>query len=416
MPELHLGSALLALCVAAGIGLLIGAERERRKGSGPTRGAAGIRTFTAAALLGVVAQLVGDAMLLAVATGLVGVLAVIAYQRSREQDPGMTTEVALLLTCVLGGLAVSQPTLAAAVGVALAALLAARDRMHRFVRRVLTERELHDAILFGAAALIALPLAPDRYLGPFEAINPHTIARLVVLVMAVSALGYGAVRAWGSRRGLALAGLASGFVSSMATIHAMGRRTREHPAQARGAVAGAVLSSVATVVQLAIVVALVQPALLRALAWPLALALATSVGYGLLFVAAGAGPDREGDRDAHGRAFDLSTAVLFAAIVTAVLLLGAAMNQWLGPRGTVLASALAGLADAHAAAASVAALVAAGKLPPEEALIPILVGVSSNALMKAAFALHAGGAAYAARIVPGLVALLAALWLGAWIA
>lgn len=226
MPASFDGAALLGLCVAAGIGLLVGAERERRKGSGPLRGAAGIRTFTVVALLGAAAQLVGEALLLAVAAAAVGLLATLAYQRSRGHDPGLTTEVALLLTCVLGGLAVPQPALAAGVGASLAALLAARERMHRFVRRVLSERELHDAILFAAAALIVLPLAPDRALGPFDAINPHTLAQLVVLVMALSALGYVAVRALGAQRGLALAWLAAGFVSSTATIHAMGRRTR----------------------------------------------------------------------------------------------------------------------------------------------------------------------------------------------
>jgi uncharacterized membrane protein (DUF4010 family) len=44
--------------------------------------------------------------------------------------------------------------------------------------------------------------------------------------MAVSALGYVALRVVGARHGLPLAGFLSGFISSTATIHAMGRRTR----------------------------------------------------------------------------------------------------------------------------------------------------------------------------------------------
>ena len=44
----------LNLAVALGIGLLIGAERERNKGSGPDRSSQGIRTFTIASLLGAV--------------------------------------------------------------------------------------------------------------------------------------------------------------------------------------------------------------------------------------------------------------------------------------------------------------------------------------------------------------------------
>jgi uncharacterized membrane protein (DUF4010 family) len=78
----------------------------------------------------------------------------------------MTTEFALVLTCTLGGLAISDATLSAGVGAVLALLLAARNRMHHFVRSVLTEQELHDIILFSATALIVLPVAPDRFMGP----------------------------------------------------------------------------------------------------------------------------------------------------------------------------------------------------------------------------------------------------------
>jgi len=415
MPLLADPSALLGLCVALGIGLLIGAERERRKGDGPGRAAAGIRTFTAAALLGAVAQLLGGAVV-AVATACVGVLALLAYRRSREQDPGLTTEIALLLTCVLGALAVPRPTLAAAVGVVLAGLLAARERLHRFVRRVLTEQELHDAIVLLATALIVLPLAPDRFMGPFDAINPHGIARLVVLVMAISAFGYAAVRALGVQHGLPLAGLAGGFVSSTATIHAMGQRSRAHASQSAGAVAGAVLSSIATIVLMALMIAAIQPALLRALWLPLGLGGLAATAYGLGFMWRSHAARAETDAGTLGHPFDWKAALAFGLVMAAVLLVSAAFNHWLGARGTLLAAALAGLVDAHANAASMAALVSAGKVAGPAAVLPILLGLSTNSLMKAVVSWHAGGAAFALRIVPGQLLMLAAVWLGAWLA
>ncbi|HYW56666.1 MAG TPA: DUF4010 domain-containing protein [Polaromonas sp.] len=419
MPPLPDSSSLLGLSVALGIGLLVGAERERRKGSGPTRGAAGIRTFAVSSVLGAVGLLLGGGLLLAAVALVTGALAVVAYQRTREQDPGMTTEIALLLTCLLGGLAMRDAALAAGVGAALAALLAARNHLHHFVRSVLTERELHDALLFSAAALIALPLAPDRFLGPYDALNPYAMTQLVVLVMAVSALGYVATRSLGPRYGLPLAGFAAGFVSSTATIHAMGTRAASAKTQADGAIAGAVLSSLATMVQLAVVVAAVQPALLHALMWPLVLGSVAACAYSLVFFPRGsqAAPTATGhaDRQDLGRAFDLKTALAFSAIVGVVLVVSAGLNAWLGVHGTLLAAAATGLVDAHATAASAAALVAAGKLPLDAAVWPILIGLSTNALMKAVVAFHGGGAAYAARIVPGLVLMTAAVWLGVWL-
>lgn len=410
-------STLWSLCIALGLGLLIGAERERRKTAGPNRSAAGIRTFAVSALLGAVAMLSGGSLLMAAVVLIVGILAVVSYQR--DQDPGMTTEVSLILTCLLGGLAVREANLAASIGVALAVLLAGRDRIHYFVRGVLTEHELHDALLFSAAALIFLPVAPNRYLGPFDAINPHAITGLIVLMMAIGSLGHIATRMLGARFGLPIAGFAAGFISSTATIHSMGLHSVKHPTQLTGAVAGAILSSIATFMLLAVVVAVIQPTLLRELLIPLVFGGIAATGYGLFFVIREISGKAEQanaeniDRDKDlGHAFDLKSALIFAAIITTVLLISAALSAWLGSRGTMLSACVTGLADPHATAASIASLVASGKVPMQGALWPIIAGLTANTLMKAMVAFNAGGAIYAARIVPGLALMTAATWAG----
>jgi|SRR5664280_964401 len=89
---------ILNLAVALGIGLLIGAERERRKGEGPSRSLAGIRTFTITSLAGAVSFIVGGQMLFAMATAGVIVLTAAAYWRGHEDDPGLTFEITLILT------------------------------------------------------------------------------------------------------------------------------------------------------------------------------------------------------------------------------------------------------------------------------------------------------------------------------
>jgi len=87
---------ILNLVVALGIGLLIGAERERRKSEGPARSPAGIRTFAVTSLAGAVSFIVGSEVLLAIVTAGVIALTAIAYWRSRNDDPGLTSEIALL--------------------------------------------------------------------------------------------------------------------------------------------------------------------------------------------------------------------------------------------------------------------------------------------------------------------------------
>jgi uncharacterized membrane protein (DUF4010 family) len=414
MDSVALRSTLVGLTTALGIGLLVGLERERRKGEGPSRGPAGIRTFALASLLGGVSLTLAVPGLFVAIAICVGLLVAVAYARSRPTDPGLTTEVALVVTFLLGALAVRQPALASGIAVLVTILLAARTRLHRFARDVLSEREIHDGLLFAAAALVVLPLAPDRPVDPFGVLVPRKVWFLVVLVMAVGSAGYVAVRTLGARAGLPLSGFAGGFVSSAATIGSMGQRAKETPALLRPAVSGAVLSTVATIVQLAIVLAAVDPRVLRALAAPLAFAGVVAVGYGVAF-ALRVGKVPAGAKADPGHAFDLRAAIVFAAVVAGLLVLAALARERLGSGGVVLATAVAGFADAHAAAISAASLSAAGKITPLEAVLPVLAGVTTNSVTKMLLAATTGSRAFAMQTIPGLVLVLAAAWLGAWL-
>lgn len=213
MPDV--GPLLVGLAVALGLGLLIGADRERRKGEGTSRAAAGLRTFAIVSLSGATAFAAGGEILLATVTAGVVVLAALSYWRSASDDPGITTEATLVLTALLGGLAMREPILAAGLGVLIAGLLHARTWLHGFVRSILSEDDVRDALILAGATLIVLPLLPDRTLGPYNALNLHALWIVVILVVCVSAIGYTAIRIFGARFGLPITGLASGFISSV---------------------------------------------------------------------------------------------------------------------------------------------------------------------------------------------------------
>lgn len=399
------------LAIALGIGLLIGAERERNKGEGPDRAPAGIRTFALTSLAGGLSTLLGGQLGVLVVAVIVGGLILLGYVRSRAQDPGLTTEVALLITFMLGALAMHEPGLAIGVGVSVAIVLSLRTRMHEFVRSVLTEQELHDGLLLAGAALVVLPLVPDHAVGPLAVVNPRTVWALVVLVMSINAAGYVALRVFGAQRGLALAGFLSGFVSSAATVAAMGHRSRETPEVSWGAASSAVLSSVATVLYMVVVLAAASPATLAAMAVPLLLSGLAAAAYAAVFAL----QDEAGDVAVNappGRPFDLRMALMFAVAVAAVMLIVAFIREQVGVSGLALATGLAGFADTHTPAISVAMLAAAGKLSPTETIVPILAAYSTNALTKIVVAFVTGGRRFAGRVAPGVVLVVAAAWAG----
>ena len=403
---------IVNLLVAIGIGLLIGAERERRKGEGPARSPAGIRTFAVTSLAGAVSFVVGSELLLGIATAGVIALTAIAYWRGHDDDPGLTTEIALILTVLLGGLSAQQPALAGGLAVIVAVLLASRTRLHRLVRSVLTEDELNDILTFAGATLVVLPFIPDRPMGPYGALNPHSIWILVVLVMAIGGAGYIAVRMLGTRFGLPIAGLASGFISSTATIAAMGARVKATADVRAAAVAGAVLSTIATIAQMAIVLGATSWPTLRTLSNSLTGAGLIAVIYGTVFTILALRQKAAGNATG-GRAFNLTTALVFALTLSCIMVASAALQQWFGENGVILAAALAGFVDTHSAAISVASLVASGKMTAADAVLPILAGFSTNTISKLVLAGISGGGSFAVRVIPGLILVMVAAWAGA---
>lgn len=411
MHELLPRNSAVALATALGIGLLIGAERERRKGSGPGRDAAGIRTFSIVGLMGAVAQLLGSPVLTAVVVGLVGLHALQSYRRSQRDDPGLTTEISLILTCVLGVMAVSAPAVAAAAGIALAGLLVSRDTLHGFVKKVLTEQELNDVIVLGAIVLVVMPLAPDRFLGPMEAVNPRQVMMFIVLVMLIGAMGHIAMRMPGQRQGLLLAGFAGGFISSTATVYQMARLSHE-PGRRDSPVTAAILSCASTYIQLALMVLSVSPSLLAALL--------PSMLAGMLVIAAQVALLSRWQRDdagdtavpqPGGHAFSLKLSFGLAGGILLVTLLATFLHRQFGTSGALAGAAAAGLADTHSATASLLNLASHGLLSAGDAKLGILAAFTANAMTKAAVAIAGGTRDYVRKFVAGLLLMLAFTWL-----
>lgn len=403
----------LNLAVALGVGLLIGAERERSKGSGPDRSSAGIRTFTIASLLGAVST-VFNFWLLVVSIFCVMIFAAISYYNRKGKDPGLTTEITLIFTVILGGLAMSAAALAAALAVSVAILLAAKEPIHGFVLGMVTKDELNDFLILAAATLIILPLVPNESIGPFEAINPHNLWLILILVMVISAFGHLVLRWLGGRIGLPLVGLISGFISSIATVTAMGERAKETPVLIGSAVAGAVLSSLATILQLALLLAAIHPPTLHALMWPLIFGGTSIAIYGLV-VTLSSFHKNGADTTKLTETFSVKSALMLAAVIAIVLIVSAALKAWFGQAGLVFASGIAGLVDVHAPTIAIASLAAAGKLSAESTVIPILIAFSVNSLSKAVMAVISGGKQFSLQVIPGLIVQVAATWVGWWL-
>ena len=160
-------AALAVLASALGCGLLMGIERERRKGSGPHRALAGVRSFTLASLSGAAAALSGSVALLGAGAAFVAALGVVAYARDRSENPGVATEIALLLAYLIGVLCASDRLLAAALAVMVTGLLALRAPLHDFSNHWLQPGEVRSGLVLAALVLLVFPLVPTSSSTPW---------------------------------------------------------------------------------------------------------------------------------------------------------------------------------------------------------------------------------------------------------
>lgn len=403
----------LSLLVALASGLLIGAEREQRRAQHPASSSAGLRTFGLIGLLGGLFAYQAEPLLIASGALVVGAAAIGSFlRRPKQRTQGVATELAMVVTYGIGVLSPRAPVLAASAAVVVASLLAATEPLHELVRVKLTRSELRDGLVLLLFALVLLPIAPDQQVGPFGAINPQTLVRLVILLMAVTSAGYVAQRLLGARVGLMVLGFASGFVSSTATIAAMGLRARL-AGNWQSAAAGALASNVATVVLYALIIATIDLRLLGLLALPLGCAAATALGSALLLSRVSSAP--AGDDGERSRAFRLWSALGFAAIVSLVGIASAALHERIGEAGIVLVSGAAALVDAHSTAGSVATLFHGGAISAHTAQLAVLTALSSNSLTKLAMAASSRHRQFALTVGGSVLLVAGSAWLGLWL-
>jgi len=377
---------VLRLLVAILIGFLIGLDRERAEVRKQHQLFAGIRTFSLIAIAGAVPALMLDSWgtipLIASFIAVAGVT-IVAYARSSAAGSiGSTTEVAALVTFLLGAMAgAGELLLAGGAGIAVAVLLAAKPGLERF-SRALSAQELEAVLELGVITCIVLPLLPRQGYGPWLAWNPFDIWLVVVVVSALSFAGFITMRLLGERRGLLVAGLVGSLVSSTGVTVAMAHSSRANPALARSAATAAILASAVMGLRVLLFVGAYGAAILPRLA-PSVLVMA------LVSVAVAGFINRRADATAPtatpaliANPFSLRAALSFALLYAVVLLLVPATRMWLGTAGAFAAAAVSALLDVDAMTIAFARAAPVDG-PWRETAAAITLGVTINTLVKA---------------------------------
>ncbi|MBU4536044.1 MAG: MgtC/SapB family protein [Euryarchaeota archaeon] len=376
---------------ALAIGALIGIERERKSTKTEF---AGVRTFILIALWGILSAYLSESFpyFILVAFMALSVLIGLGYWLTVKdtKDLGLTTEVAALLTFILGALCYYEEgyTLSVVLAIVVTTLLALKPVLHKLAQKI-SEKEMIDTLKFLIIAFVILPLLPNETLGPWDVFNPYQAWLMAVFISGISYAGYIAMRFLGPQRGLGITGIIGGLVSSTAVVTAMAARVKESPYLLRAGVFATVVASSMMFLRVFFEVLVINPALAPSLAAPMIImgVLGILLGWLVWRRSTVKGIDSKIKLD---NPFTLKPALIFGALFIAILFLSKIANIYLGSRGVYLASIISGVADVDAITISMAFLARSSTLSSDTAVTAITLATISNTAVKFAIALLLG--------------------------
>jgi uncharacterized membrane protein (DUF4010 family) len=395
--------------VALGIGFFIGIQRESVYDDPESKLFAGVRTFALISLMGYVAALAGAQ--LASALPFVGVLLVfgillaLSYRKDVQEDkPGMTTEIASLITFSIGAVCYwNQILLAAALGVTVTALLSLKP-LSRTLSHAVTREDIYATLKFAVISIIVLPVLPNQNFGPppFDVFNPYQIWLMVVFISGISFLGYVMIKIVGAQRGIGLTGLLGGIASSTAVTLSFSQRSRTSPELARPFSLAIIVAWTVMFVRVLVVVFALNQQLAYRLLFPMSVSLAVGLLYcGYLYLQQ---RSYEKENLTFVNPFELGPALRFGALYVLILLVSTAARVFFGDTGIYVSSFVSGLADVDAIALSMVDLLRAPtSLDLTVAARAITLAALSNTLFKGVFALVSGSPALRRALWPGMV-------------
>ncbi len=400
-------SFLQGFLVAIALGVLIGLEREFARYRKRGHDFAGIRTFPLISLAGALSAYLGSTVspwFLIAGLLVIGILIAIAYFAvSDRKHIGATSEIAAVLTFFIGVIYYNREfTLAIVLTVLITVILYARSMLHHFAERI-SKKELGDMLKFLVIAFVVLPFLPNKGFGPLELFNPYVTWLMVVLISGIGFVGY-AMMKWFGEKGITLAGLLGGLVSSTATTISFAQRSAKERRIYRALALGVILANGVMFIRILVEVFAVNRDLFFLVLFPIViLAAVTAVFSYFIWMRS---REVQGKMEL-GTPLALKPALKFAVIFAVILALVKVADAYLSSKGVYLVSFLSGIADVDAITLSLSQL-AKSSLAPQVARDGILIAALTNIAVKGGIAWWLGGKEFR-RIIAGLFAVLIVL-------
>ncbi|CAM1333644.1 MgtC/SapB family protein [Tenacibaculum aestuariivivum] len=377
-----IGPYMLGVLIATGLGLIIGLEREFDRLQ--EKGFAGIRTFPIVSIIGFsIGSLAQQFSLWLVVLSLgCFILFLALYHFSQEKEAygqGLTTNLALIATCILGIMvSVTLYREAVATAVIIVTLLSLKTKF-RLVISNITSEELFAFIKFSIIALLILPFLPNKNFGPNELINPFEIGSIIVIVSFINFIGYFLVKFVGSKKGIIITAILGGLISSTAVAWNYASRSKDAPELSKKYSAGIIIASAIMFPRLAFVSYIFNNQILKHIAIPFAFL--TLVCVVSTFILTRNDNHHPNTNIKLGNPLNFLNALGFGVVYLLILFAVFYSNHFFGESGLYYSAFIAGLADTDAITISMAKFsLNENKLSLASSVI--IVATLSNMLVK----------------------------------
>ncbi|WJT07860.1 MgtC/SapB family protein [Vibrio harveyi] len=395
------------LFVALLLGAIVGTQRGWvMRNSVEGSRVAGIRTFSLVGLLGGLVGILANLytpLLLGFALIALVILACIAFviQQRKSEDISITGVVSLVITFVLGSLAVSgEPVLAAAAAVITAVVLDNKRELHQALQR-LQEYELDAALRLLLISIVLLPLLPNQAYGPWNALNPYEIWWMVVLIASISFVGYFAIKIGGAKRGILFTSVFAGLSSSTALTLQFSHLSREQSSISPLLASGILLSCGTMFPRLLIVLSVINPQLVTLL-WFIVMIMMIALYFPAWWIWRRSEVGKVEQSNKQTNPLALQSALFFGVVLAVIMLLSHALSDLFGNAGVLILSALSGITDVDAISLALGRQ-STQTLSVETAALGILIAASVNTVVKMGMVVAIGDKALWRRVAPVMV-------------
>jgi uncharacterized membrane protein (DUF4010 family) len=359
--------------IALALGLLVGFEREWSNKD------IGVRTFAMTALLGLLGTLLSPPLMLFSGSA---ILIVIVFANLRglltARKLEATTSIALAIVFLLGVL-VGQGHLFTPVACAIvvAMLLALKPQLRAFAGG-LTQQEVRSALLLGLLGFVIWPLLPDRFVDPWQLLQPREDWITVVVIAGLGFVNYVLLRVYGSK-GIYLTAVLGGLVNSTATVAEL-TSTLSGSDLVGLTVPVILLTSVSMFFRNLAILAIFAHGAIRTAALPL-IAMTLVAAYWVY-------RDRHRAADVDqdltidlGSPVSLKKVASFALLFLLLQIVATVGQRWIGNAGFQIASVLGGLFSSASTTAAAANMSMHGKVSSSQAGIAVVLTSIASALV-----------------------------------